>query len=258
MDDTGIVDERPYYYRLRGQTLGPLFIDQIQQLAITARVGKKTQISRDGITWRPAMEHPEIFSVGSGPPEANGAASNSGPDGSSAVTWHYQASGGQQGQVDTGSIAQMLGTGRLSGGDLVWRAGLPDWIPVHRVPEFASISPSQANNQPANSVFCRECGKQMNRLAVVCPSCGVPPSSSGVEAARTGASEGARKSKFVAAILAFFVGGFGVHHFYLGNPGIGVLYLLFCWTLIPAVIAFVEFIVFLVMPERDFDARYNG
>lgn len=44
-------------------------------------------------------------------------------------------------------------------------------------------------------------------------------------------------------MLAFFFGGIGVHKFYAGKIGTGVLYLLFSWTLIPALIAFIEFIV---------------
>lgn len=44
-------------------------------------------------------------------------------------------------------------------------------------------------------------------------------------------------------ILAFFVGGFGIHKFYAGKIGMGVIYVLFCWTFIPAIIAFFEAIV---------------
>lgn len=35
------------------------------------------------------------------------------------------------------------------------------------------------------------------------------------------------KNKVVAAVLAFFLGGIGIHKFYLGQGGMGVLYLLF-------------------------------
>lgn len=36
------------------------------------------------------------------------------------------------------------------------------------------------------------------------------------------------KSKATAAILAIFLGGLGVHHFYLGKTELGILYLIFC------------------------------
>lgn len=70
-------------------------------------------------------------------------------------------------------------------------------------------------------------------------------------------SQSKGKSKIVAAILAWFLGGLGIHKFYLGQNGQGVLYLLFCWTFIPSLIAFVEFIKLLCMNESEFDKKYN-
>jgi TM2 domain-containing membrane protein YozV len=65
------------------------------------------------------------------------------------------------------------------------------------------------------------------------------------------------KSKTTAALLAFFLGGFGIHQFYLGNTGKGVAYLLFFWTLIPSIIAFIDFIILLTKSDDDFNAKYN-
>jgi TM2 domain-containing membrane protein YozV len=50
-------------------------------------------------------------------------------------------------------------------------------------------------------------------------------------------------NKVAYGILALLVGGLGVHHFYGGRIGLGFVYLIFCWTFIPAIIAFVEGIV---------------
>ena len=49
-----------------------------------------------------------------------------------------------------------------------------------------------------------------------------------------------KKNPTTAVVLALFLGGLGVHKFYLNQAGLGVLYLLFCWTYIPGVIALVE------------------
>ena len=65
------------------------------------------------------------------------------------------------------------------------------------------------------------------------------------------------KSKTTAVVLAFFLGAIGMHRFYLGQIGRGILYLLFCWTFIPAIIAFFDFIILLCMSEETFNQRYN-
>ena len=61
-----------------------------------------------------------------------------------------------------------------------------------------------------------------------------------------------------AGLLAIFVGYFGAHKFYLGQIGIGVVYLLFCWTGIPGIIALIEGIILLTMSDEEFNAKYNG
>lgn len=65
------------------------------------------------------------------------------------------------------------------------------------------------------------------------------------------------KSKTTATVLCFFLGGIGVHRFYLGQSGLGFLYLIFSWTFVPAVIAVIDFIVLLLMSEETFNQKYN-
>ena len=72
------------------------------------------------------------------------------------------------------------------------------------------------------------------------------------------ASSSSEKTKNWTLFWTFFVGAFGGHKFYLGQTGLGILYLLFCWTLIPAFIAFIELILFLFMSQELFDEKYNS
>ena len=65
------------------------------------------------------------------------------------------------------------------------------------------------------------------------------------------------KSKNIAALLSLFLGGFGVHKFYLGNRLMGIIYLAFFWTSIPALISFFEALNFVFMSEKLFNERYN-
>lgn len=73
------------------------------------------------------------------------------------------------------------------------------------------------------------------------------------------------KSKIVAALLAFFLGMLGAHKFYLGYKGAGLIMLLgtlFGWVLlfipwiIIGIIAFIEFIIYLVTDDAEFEQRY--
>lgn len=49
-----------------------------------------------------------------------------------------------------------------------------------------------------------------------------------------------RKKGSTAVLLTLFLGGFGAHRYYLEQIGLGVLYTVFFWTLIPGMVAFVE------------------
>lgn len=49
-----------------------------------------------------------------------------------------------------------------------------------------------------------------------------------------------KKNPTTAVLLALFLGGLGAHKFYMGETGIGIVYLVFSWTYIPAIIGFIE------------------
>ena len=65
------------------------------------------------------------------------------------------------------------------------------------------------------------------------------------------------KSKVAAGVLGIVLGGFGVHRFYLGQVGLGILYLLFFWTGIPWIIGWVDGIIMLTADDDAFNFKYN-
>ena len=98
---------------------------------------------------------------------------------------------------------------------------------------------------------CYGCEKPLHRSAVACPHCGAmqtPPS-----AADYRGTSG--KSRVTAGVLALLLGGIGVHKFYTGAWGWGIIYIVFCWTYVPALIALVEGIRYLVLTPEDFERK---
>ena len=67
--------------------------------------------------------------------------------------------------------------------------------------------------------FCANCGSQVQPRQAACLTCGF--ATAGGAAAMPGA-----KSKVAAGLLGIFLGGFGIHNFYLGYTGKGLAQLL--------------------------------
>ncbi|HUW17301.1 MAG TPA: TM2 domain-containing protein [Actinomycetes bacterium] len=118
-----------------------------------------------------------------------------------------------------------------------------------------AVKPAGAPALPPSGMptkYCFSCGVTLDARAEICPRCGVrqqPPPQ-----VPTAVPQG--RSKLVTALLAIFLGGFGVHKFYLGKLAQGVIYLIFFWTLIPALVGFVEGLWYLTMSDPEFQARY--
>ena len=105
-------------------------------------------------------------------------------------------------------------------------------------------------------ISCSECGNQISDKAATCPHCGAPT------AANTSKTTNpvvvtAPKSRSAAVLLAMLLGGIGMHKFYLNRPGWGVIYILFFWTLIPAIAGFIEGLIYLSMSEQQFQQKYG-
>lgn len=110
------------------------------------------------------------------------------------------------------------------------------------------------------SKFCQECGKKLADNATNCPKCGY-----NFESTAPKLSIKSKKSKYTASLLAFFLGGLGIHWFYLNRPSKGVIYLL-CGTvgwifilpvLIIIIMCFVDSLLLWIKSDEKFDIEYN-
>ena len=135
-------------------------------------------------------------------------------------------------------------------------------------------------------MFCKSCGSNINDDAAFCPNCGTPQTSATVYCTHCGnaITPGSNfctkcgavlpftgnvnnnlptvayspKSKLTAGLLGIFLGGFGVHSFYIGNTGIGLVQILvtLCTCGIGSIWGFVEGIAILASKEpRDYKGR---
>lgn len=68
----------------------------------------------------------------------------------------------------------------------------------------------------------------------------------------------ARKSKGTTFLLALLLGAIGAHRFYLGQPFIGLIYLIFCWTGATLFVSLAEAIYFFFLKNEEFDRKYNS
>lgn len=109
--------------------------------------------------------------------------------------------------------------------------------------------------------YCHECGEIIRAKAEICPRCGVRQpfmGSSGLNLPENFMAQGQPRSRIVAGVLAAVGGGIGLHKFYLGKPGWGIVYILLIWTGISVILGLIEGIYYLTMDDPSFQRRYGG
>ena len=131
-----------------------------------------------------------------------------------------------------------------------------------------------------NQNYCPNCGAPLEEGSNVCPHCG---SIVGPEPAQNqyqqpqyqqpqyqqpqyqqqpvyqnfGYQPLPAKSKIAAGLLHLLIGGIGVGNFYMGQIGLGIVDILFCWTGIPSIVNFIRGIIILCSSDESFCQKYN-
>ena len=110
-------------------------------------------------------------------------------------------------------------------------------------------------------MFCSNCGQALNPGSSFCAGCGNPtatgPAASPQQAPNYAQPQYAPQystgpQRVTAGILGILLGGIGVHKFYCGKIGAGILYLVFFWTAIPAIAGLIEGIIYLTQDDATF------
>lgn len=83
---------------------------------------------------------------------------------------------------------------------------------------------SNERTKGADEVFCSSCGEIIKKEAEICPKCGVRQKTS--TSVQYDPAEVSEKSRLVTFLLCTFLGGIGVHRFYVGKVASGVFMIL--------------------------------
>ncbi len=112
-------------------------------------------------------------------------------------------------------------------------------------------------------INCPVCDEDISARAKKCRHCGevldpdMRREKMSERRAATGRAYTRNKNKVAAAIFAILLGWIGVHKYYLGRVGQGILYTLFFWTGIPGLLGLIEGIIYLTMDDERFWEKYG-
>jgi len=98
---------------------------QAQQASVHQMIGGLAQASS-------AQTNPSPFS----PPPVSHAAPPPMPP---PVAWYVSLNGQQSPPLQWPQLQQYIQSGQVHAGTMVWKAGMPNWLPAHQVPELASL-----------------------------------------------------------------------------------------------------------------------
>lgn len=157
-----------YYVRRRGRIDGPWSFEKLRSEVVLRKLGRHHEISTDGVQWRPAGSVEMLFVTEDSPIKAthgslewddetenakqNTIGSGSGYDASVTRSvavknpeislrkqWYYYCDGERHGPTGFEELLDAATAGQLNADSLVWREGMPDWLPAEQITELSGV-----------------------------------------------------------------------------------------------------------------------
>jgi hypothetical protein len=128
------------FIRLRGRIQGPFSAEQLKSMSKRGQFSRMHEVSNDGMIWGRATMRPELFDFAQ--PEFAFADLDPAPEPPPALpqslppadVWYYHQMGVNQGPVDLDQLQFLANSAQIGPMDLVWKQGLPEWLPAARIP----------------------------------------------------------------------------------------------------------------------------
>ncbi len=103
-------------------------------------------------------------------------------------------------------------------------------------------------------MYCQNCGKEISDQATFCPSCGHPVRPAAMTPGAAPEKKVSPRSRLATLLFCIFLGGIGVHRFYVGKTGTGIAMIftlggLGIWVL-------VDLIMIIVGEFKDIEGRH--
>lgn len=131
----------------------------------------------------------------------------------------------ERGPYSLKDLRELWIIGEAHGAMLYATEGMSKWKPLGELRKemfFEPSTPTPPTVKELALMTCPDCGGEVSKRANACPKCGAP-----IAAAATPAASGirSRKERWVYIVLGILVGGIGVHNFYAGRVGVGLVQL---------------------------------
>jgi len=145
------------------------------------------------------------------------------------ANWYLLRNGVTNGPYPEEQVREWVRAGQIAPDEKLNREGDPNWLSLDMIPEFAADKPA---------------GGSVSYVAAT-PGVAV-------------AAAGAGKDKMVAGILGILLGGLGIHHFYLGNTTMGIIYIVLACVGVSPILGLVDGIIYLTKPDDQFQRNYKN